>query len=110
MGSLEAHLQTRHGVAKGGLGQEGGREARGDNTRTYRMLFPAKAGTMPYTVKGCSAQVSTQTRIRVHVWYRHVRDNMVILEEGNLHHPQCPLCDIMVPWRSLNGMHQCTEQ
>ena len=30
---------------------------------------------------------------------------MVILEEGNLPHPRFPMCDIMVLWRSLNGMH-----
>ena len=28
---------------------------------------------------------------------------MVILEEGNLPHPWLSLCDMLVPWRSLNG-------
>ena len=31
------------------------------------------------------------------------RDTVVILEEGNLSHPRYPLCDMLVPWRSLNG-------
>ena len=35
---------------------------------------------------------------------------MVILEEGNLSHSRCPLCDMMVPWRSLNGIHWRTAQ
>ena len=48
--------------------------------------------------------------MRVHFWHRHVRDTVVILEEGNLPHPCCPLCDIMVPWKALNGTHRRTEQ
>ena len=35
---------------------------------------------------------------------------MVILEEGNLPHPRCPLCDMLVPWMSLNGTHWLTSQ
>ena len=31
---------------------------------------------------------------------------MVILEEGNPPHPQCPLCSMLVPWRSLNRIAQ----
>ena len=33
---------------------------------------------------------------------------VIILEEGNLPHPRCPRCDILVPWRSLNGRHKST--
>ena len=35
---------------------------------------------------------------------------MVILEEGKLLHPRCPLCDMMVPRKDLNGMHRRTSQ
>ena len=35
---------------------------------------------------------------------------MVILEEGNIHHPRCPLCVMLVPWLALNRMHWCTAQ
>ena len=34
---------------------------------------------------------------------------MVILEEGNLPHPRCPLCDMLVPWRALNGTQKFLE-
>ena len=44
--------------------------------------------------------------MRVHLWRRHVRDVVIILEEGNLPHPRCPQCDMLVPWRSLNGRHK----
>ena len=30
---------------------------------------------------------------------------MVILEEVNLPHPWCPMCNMMVSWRDLNGVH-----
>ena len=43
--------------------------------------------------------------MKVHFWHRNVRDIVVILEEGNLPHPRCPLCDMMVPWKAMNGTH-----
>ena len=47
--------------------------------------------------------------MRVHLWRRHVRDVVIILEEGNLPHPRCSRCDMLVLWRSLNGRHKSTE-
>ena len=46
--------------------------------------------------------------MRVHFWKRHVRDTVIILEEGNLPHPRCEKCDMLVPWRFLNGRHKDT--
>ena len=54
--------------------------------------------------------METWTSMLVHVWCRHARDTVVILEEGNLPHPRCPLCDILVPWRSMNGIYWHTIQ
>ena len=48
--------------------------------------------------------------MRLHFCHRHVRDTVVILEEGNLPNPQCPLCDMLVPWRAMNGTHRLTAQ
>ena len=48
--------------------------------------------------------------MKVHFWNWHVRDTVVILEEGNSHHPRCHLCDMLVPWKDLNGMHRRTSQ
>ena len=86
-GSLVAHRQTQHSVVKGGLWQEAEEEFGGDGPRTYRMAFPAKAGPRPGPVEGCSGRASTQTAMMVHLWNRHVRDTVVILEEGKLPHP-----------------------
>ena len=46
----------------------------------------------------------------MHLWHQHIRDTMVILEEGNLPHPRFPLCDMLVPWKALIGTHRRTEQ
>ena len=78
------------------MGSERDKADRGDNLRTYRMVFPAWEGPMPCSVKGCSCWASTRTAMRVHFWHRHIRDTVVILEEGNLPHPLCLLCDMLV--------------
>ena len=48
--------------------------------------------------------------MRFHFLHRHVLDTVVILEEGNLPHLGCPRCDMLVPWRTLNGSHPDTAQ
>ena len=72
------------------------------------MVFPTRVGPRPCPVKGCSDQASMRMAMKVQLWHRHVRDTIVILEEGNLPHPRCPLCDMMVPWKALNGTHRRT--
>ena len=39
-----------------------------------------------------------------------MRDTVVIQEEGNLLHPWCPLCYMLLPWKALNGTHKLTAQ
>ena len=107
---MYVHRQTQHGVAKGGLVSEVGRADGGDDTRTYRMAFPARVRPRPCPVEGCSSWVSTRTAMRVHFWHRHVRDTVVILEEVNLPQPRFPICFMLVPWKALNGAHRCTAQ
>ena len=46
--------------------------------------------------------------MRVNFLHFHVWDTVIILEEGNLYQPLCPLCNILVPWRSLNVSHKST--
>ena len=41
---------------------------------------------------------------------RPVLDTVVILEEGNLLQPRCTWCDMLVPWRALNGRQPDTTQ
>ena len=58
-GSLAAHRQTHHGVAKEGLGQEDNGEGWGNEPRTYRTEFPAKVGSRPCPFQGCSGRAAT---------------------------------------------------
>ena len=104
------HRQTQHGVEKWGLGTEDDEASGGDKNRTYRMAFPDKAGPRTCPVEGCNGRALMRTEMRVHFWHRNVRDTVVILEEGNLPHPRCPLCNMLVPWRDLNGTYQRTAQ
>ena len=46
--------------------------------------------------------------MRMHFCNRHVRDIVIILEEGKFPHPRCSRCNILVPWRALNGRHHAT--
>ena len=48
--------------------------------------------------------------MRVHFVHQHVQDTVVMLEEVNLPHPQCPRCDMQVPRKALNGRHLGTAQ
>ena len=73
-------------------------------------IFLLGQGPGSFPVEGCSIWTSMRTAMRVHFWNRHVRDTVVILEEGNLPHPRCTLCNMMVRWKDLNGMHRRTSQ
>ena len=48
--------------------------------------------------------------MQVHFVHRHVHDTVVMLEEGNSPHPRCPMCDMQVPRKVLNGRHLGTAQ
>ena len=48
--------------------------------------------------------------MQVHFLHRHVLKTVVILEEGNLPHPRCSQCEMLVSWRFLNGRHPATAQ
>ena len=89
-GSLAIHHQTQHGVTRGGAGQkEDEGDSNGvDNIRMFRMTSPAKAGPMPCPVEGYSGRTATRKATRVNFWNWHIRDTVVILEEGKLTHPR----------------------
>ena len=108
-GYLTCHLMNQHGrVAE--TQRRGSTMSEGDGPWTFRMTFPEKGGPRNYPLEGCPGRVATRTAKRVHFLHRHVLDTVVILEEGNLPHPRCPRCDILVPQRALNGRHPATAQ
>ena len=59
-------------------------------------------------VEGCPGQAGTSMAMRINFYNQHVQDIVIILEEGNLPHPRCSQCNMLVPWRALNGSHHAT--
>ena len=86
----------------------------GDNTTTpaytqlYQVSFPKTVGLVECPSKGCRGRGTIQDNLRIHFVHRHVRDKIVILEEGNHLHPQLPNCDIFLPWLELDKRHSDT--
>ena len=80
-----------HETAQEGKGEsmdmDGCNHGGGEERKTYRMEFP-KGGAKNCPVEGCLGREGTRTAMRVHFWRRHVRDTVIILEEGNLPHRQ----------------------
>ena len=59
-------------------------------------------------MEGCTGRAGTRTATRVYFWRWHVRDIVIILEEGNLPHTGCSRCNMLVQLRTLNGKHKGT--
>ena len=95
-GSLTSHLLTQHGSLKEAR-RRWSNPAAGDGPQTFRMTFLTRGVPRNCAVEGCLGQVATRTAMRVHFLYRHVLDTVVIMEEGNLPHPRCARCDMLVP-------------
>ena len=75
------------------------------NPRIYRIYFPREAGSIRCPVGDCEGQAKTHTNPRIHFVHYHIRDTIVITEEGNRLHPRCPACEMFVPWAALNRYH-----
>ena len=99
------------GVKQGDSAWAGGRgavdlgaSATGGEPPTYRMAFPTKGGPRSCPAEGCPGRAGTRTATRMNFFNRHVRDILIILEEGNLPHPQCP------PMRHAGTMEGSKQQ
>ena len=103
-GSLASHMMTQNGQA---TEEQWSWEASamGGDPQTYRLALPIKGGPWRDPVEGCPGRAGTRTTMQMHFCNRHVRDIVIILDEGNLPHPRCSRCDMLVPRRALNGRH-----
>ena len=99
--SLDSHRMSQHGKARERKWTWTDATTGTEEPKTYRMESP-KGGAKTCPVEGCPGRAGTQAAMRVHFWRRHVRDTVIILEEGNLPKPRCENCDMLVPWRSLS--------
>jgi hypothetical protein len=104
-GSLPAHLRTQHGHVEnaGGITIDA---SIGRAPAQYRVSFPIYCPSLACPVEGCSGRANARAALRAHFMYKHVRDTLVILEEGNL--PRCERCDMFVPYMVLNSRHPST--
>ena len=54
-------------------------------------------------------RASNWASIRVDVAHLHLRDTIMILEEGDIHYPWFPKCDMFVSHKALSGRHLATD-
>ena len=54
----------------------------------YSMALPIAGRPWNFPVKGCPGRSATRTATRVNLFYLHVRDTVIILNEGNLPNPR----------------------
>ena len=57
------------------------------DTRLYMVYFPRTARSIRFPVGDCEGRATTRTNLRIDFMHRHVRDAVVILEEGKRPHP-----------------------
>ena len=77
---------------------------------TYQMNLQTTGQTWGFRSEGCRGRATTRMMKRVNFMHRHVCDTVIILEEDNLPHLQCPRCDMLVPWKDLNDWNATTAQ
>ena len=65
-------------------------------------------GEISCSVPGYGVGETDRTNLRIHFLHCHVRDALVILEEGNHPHPWFPERENFVPWAALNRRHPTT--
>ena len=96
LGLLVGHMRMQHGRAVERR-RSWAAATLGEELRTTRMAFPTVGGPRKFPVEGYPGRAAIRKAMRLHFLHRHVRDTVVILELGNLPHPQCPCCDMLVP-------------
>ena len=74
------------------------------------MDLPTAGGARNFPVKVFRGRSETRTAMQVHFLHRHFWDTMIMLEDGNLSHPWCPQCDMLVTCKALNMEHVTTAQ
>ena len=109
VGLLTAHCQTKHGIGLGAKCENLPSFPKGE-PQTYHISFLVTVRMQGWPVKECPVRAAMRMGIHVHLLHRNVQDTVIILEEGNLHHPRFPCCKILVPWAALKVRHPNTAQ
>ena len=64
--------------------------------QTYQVSFPEEFTHLQHPMVGYQGGGTNRTNLQVHFMHCHVRDTIVILEEGNRPYPCFPTCDMFV--------------
>ena len=89
--------------------QGGGTPPPPGEAQTYRVSFWKTLLQLRCPVSGCLGGASNWSNLQVHFMHRHLKDTIMILEEGDRPYPRCPKCDMFVYHRALNGRHLVTD-
>ena len=68
-------------------------------------ILPKDTDTTPVPGGGVSGGSTNQTNLRVYFLHRHVRDTIVIMEEGSRTYPRCPKYEIFLSYLDINVWH-----
>ena len=53
--------------------------------------------------------MTTRTNLQIQFLHYHMRDMIVIMEEGNYNHPRLHACNRFVTWEALSHRHPTTS-
>ena len=77
--------------------------------QTYIFYFLVVITCLQCAVAGCQGGAINWTNLQVHIAHRHVKYDIVILEEGKRTYPCFPKCDMFVSQWALNVRHTKTD-
>ena len=103
---LDAHGQTYHVKERPSQGMA---PLTKPGPRLYRVSLPRSTRSIGCPVGECEERATTCTNICIHFIHHHMRDTVMIMEEGNRPHPRCPYCDMSVPWAAINRRQPATS-
>ena len=68
-----------------------------EDPQFYKVFFPNTVGSVELPVKGFWGWVTICIKLRIHFVHHYMWYMLVILDLGNLPHPQCPDCNVLLP-------------
>jgi hypothetical protein len=74
----------------------------------YQVSFPLYCQSITCPMEGCTGKASTREHLRCHFMYKHLEDDIVIMEEGAL--PRCWDCGMFTSYSSLAYPHKKSWQ
>ena len=79
--SLKSHYKIRHGIGKGEHPKPPPPSP--EEVQTYWLSLSKIMAQLKCPVVRCQGETTNRTNLRVHFVHHHVKDTIVILEEGN---------------------------